>query len=775
AWSSRTAASRFTKRKLAPWLKHLSLRKDNYLFHNKTLQEQTDLIFRDYGANAEWECRVRGDDPAMTDACQFDESDFNYVSRRWEAAGWIYWYEHSPSGHKLILSDDSIAARQIDGNAEIRFQRHGGSEEENGIGDWSPVRQIMPGSVTAARFDFKNPSQYGINVSTTPTVNQQGAVPNIESYEYVGALGFKSRKDGDRLTRLRMEEMEAAGKHFEGEGNNRYVLPGRWFRLSGHFDNNPYGGNNKSGQNEFLILDVRHTASNNYLQQADVKADYSNTLTCIRKLIPWRPGRNFNSTDTKILAPQTATVVGPSGPDSIYTDEYGRIRLQFHWDRIGNNDEKSSAWVRVASSWAGAQLGAAAIPRVASEVIVQWLDGNPDRPIATGGAFNEYNMPPWKLATQQALTGLRSRELTPNGGNSAGGRSNHLILDDTNGRIQAQLKSDHQHSQLSLGHVTRIEDNAGRKDARGEGWELTSNAWGVARAGKGMLITTEARNNAASKIKDMGETVGRLTAARELQEAQAGMAQQNGAQEKSGQQADVAALIKAQNDAIKGAGGDFPELSEPHLVLASPAGIALTTAQSTHIASDLHTAITTGKSLAIASGDSLFASIRQTFRLFVQRAGMKMIAAAGDIDMQALSDSINILAKLNITQTGNRIIISAKEDITINGGGSYAKFSAAGIEHGTNGSFVAHAATHSFPGAQSMSAPDLKSNVADVTVKRDLHLEYVDADENALQHDAIQSHAWDGQKHDSTLDGVGKAVLSNVSRGSFRADQINRK
>ncbi|WP_050808701.1 type VI secretion system Vgr family protein [Collimonas fungivorans] len=693
----------FYQAKLGPWLHYLRLRQDNYIFHGKTLREQTESIFSDYGTHPDWDVRVRGEDVAMTDACQFNESDFNYLHRRWEAAGWSYWYEHTDKGHKLILTDDTTQAAAIDNGPEIRFQRHGGAIEEDGIGDWSPVRQIVPGSVSLAGFNFKSPVPSNVGV---PTLNKQGDVLNIESYEYTGTYGYKGSQDGDKQAQLRMEEIEAAGKHFEAKGNNRSVLPGRYFRLSNHFAFNPFGSHEEAGKSEFLILTVHHKATNNYLQQASDKADYSNALTCIRKTIPWRPGRGFNSTATRIQAPQTATVVGPSGQDSIYTDEYGRIRVQFHWDRIGNNDEKSSAWIRVASGWAGSELGAAAIPRVGSEVIVQWLDGNPDRPLITGSVYNQRNMPPWKLATQQSLMGLRSRELTPNGGNQAGGRSNHLILDDTNAKIQAQLKSDHQHSQLSLGNITRIEDNAGRKDARGEGWELRTDGHGVARSAKGMLITTEGRSNAASHMKDMGETVQRLTSARDQHETLAEMAQQAGAQEKQGQQADVAQILKTQNEAIKGGTakeGSFPELAQPHLVLASPAGIETTTAQSTHIASDEHTAITTGKSLSIASGDSLFASITNTFRLFVQKTGMKMVAAAGDVDMQTLSDSINLLAKLNITQTANTITITAKEEVVINGGGSYGKFNAGGIEHGTNGNYVAHAATHSLPGAKNLA------------------------------------------------------------------------
>lgn len=690
--------------KLGPWLQYLSIGKNNYLFHGKTLQEQTDHVFRSYGASWEWECRIAGSDPVMTDACQFDESNCNYLSRRWEAAGWLYWYEHSADGHRLILSDDSTAAASIDCGPDIAFQSHGGAGEEDGISQWSALGEMQPTHVTAARFDFKRPLQDGFNISTSHTISEQGEVLGLEMYEYVGALGFRNAKDGDRLTRLRMEEFEVAAKQVRGAGNNRCTQPGRRFRLTGHFrDLNDVTMANSS----FLVVDVRHVATNNYLSPGEELAKYANTFHCIDASVPWRPSRGFNSVDTKVLAPQTATVVGPAGPDSIHTDAYGRIRVQFHWDREGVHDEKSSTWVRVSSPWAGAQLGAAAVPRVSSEVVVQFLGGNPDRPIVTGSLYNEYHMPPWDLPTQQALTGFRSRELAPNGGNAATGRSNHLLLDDTNGRIQAQLKSDHQHSQLSLGHITRVEDCTGRKDARGEGWELTSNAWGVARAGQGLLLTTEGRPAACSTTKDMAETVRRLEIAHELQQTQANFAEQAGVHEKAGSQADVAAAVQAQNRAIQGADGPFPELAEPHIVLSSPAGVAVTSARTTHLASGSHTALTAGKHIAISSGDSLFASIANTFRLLVHRAGMKLVAAAGDIDIQALSDSINLLSKLNITQTANRITITAKEEIIINGGGSYVQLNAQGIEQGTSGAFTGHAASHSFLGPKNLTTPDM--------------------------------------------------------------------
>jgi type VI secretion system secreted protein VgrG len=356
---------------------------------------------------------------------------------------------------------------------------------------------------------------------------------------------------------------------------------------------------------------------------------------------------------------------------------------------------------------AGSEFGKIRLPRVGEEVAVLYLDANIDHPVILGALYNATHMPPWQLPEQQALTGLRSRELQAGEGS---GRGNHLVLDDTAGKIQAQLKSDHQCSQLSLGHITRIEGTRGREDARGEGWELRTDGHGVARAARGMLITTEARQGAHGAIKDIGETSQRLNLAVEQHRLLGEIAQKDGAQETSSNQENVAASLQAQNDAIIGSrsiNSDFPELNQPHLVLASPSGIATTTAGDTHIASDCHTAITTGKDLSLATGTGFFATIRQTFRLFVQKAGMKMVAAAGDIDIKALSDNINLLAKLSITQTANRITITAKEEVVINGGGSYVKFNPGGIELGTNGTFVAHAANHSFVGPKNLSTPDM--------------------------------------------------------------------
>ena len=415
---------------LGPWYKYLGMRKDNYLFHYTTMYQQTASIFGDYGSLAEWDWRVSGATEVLTDCCQYDESDRNFLERRWVGNGIVYWFEHTEAGHKLVLSDDTTSVQPIDGDPSIRFQRHGGTSEEDGLGEWSPSRHIMQGAVALASFDFKSPKPVHTSL---PTVSQQGDVPNIESYESTGAYGFSG--GGRALAQLRMEEFEAAGKQFEGTGNNRSVLPGRWFRLTDHFDALSAGDDAQA--REFLILEVTHSASNNYHIKHTAESHYENRLRAIRKIIPYRAGRDHNSVETKIHGIQTATVVGPAG-EEIHTDEFGRVRVQFHWDRVGSNDDKSSAWIRVATPWAGANFGMTSIPRIGTEVLVQFMDGNPNRPIITGMVPNADTMPPWTLPANKTQSGILSRS-TPGGSYD---NANALRFEDKKGSEQLWLHAE---------------------------------------------------------------------------------------------------------------------------------------------------------------------------------------------------------------------------------------------------------------------------------------------------------------------------------------------
>jgi type VI secretion system secreted protein VgrG len=413
---------------LRPWLAFLDLRRDNYLFHGKTVEEQTKLIFDDYPIH-DWAYRVIGSDEPMTDACQFAESDQNYLQRRWEERGWFYTYEHRKDGHTLVLMDDSTQQTQgIDGPPTMRWQDKAGSLDDDGISRFVPIRTVASTLYAASSFDFKKPHPVTTN---KPTLNQQGSIPALEVYEYAGAYGFKHLSDGDNFAKRQMESLEARGKHFEAESNERFAQPGRHFKLIEHFDFGEALG--PEGDDEFLIIEVFHHIENNYVGVGD----YRNKFYCLRKKIPWRPGHGYNSSEPKIYGLQTAIVVGPAG-EEIHTDAYGRVRVQFHWDREGEYNEKSSAWVRVASTWAGSNFGFVAVPRIGQEVLVQFLDGNPDRPLITGRVYNQQNMPPWDLPANQTQTGILSRSSKGGGYDNA----NAIRFEDKKGSEEVWLHAE---------------------------------------------------------------------------------------------------------------------------------------------------------------------------------------------------------------------------------------------------------------------------------------------------------------------------------------------
>jgi type VI secretion system secreted protein VgrG len=688
---------------VGPWLLYLKYGKHNRLFLDQNLQDQAATVFQDYGVLPQWAWRVGEDDPRMTMACQYDEDDHNYVHRRWEHAGWLYWYEHTADSHKLTVSDPTRAAPAIDGGSqEIRFHNGMGAMEADSIASWSPLQQTTSTHAGLSRFDFKTPTPTYVQTSLA---QPDAALPLLEWTEYAGAYGYRNMDHGYQVVNRRMDEIGARIKRFDAKGNNRFVMPGRWFQLTDH-----YGSALSANQHddEYLIVSVRHTATNNYLQDTGVLAEYRNEFTCVPRATPWRPGRGFNSVDTKILAPQTATVVGQSGT-SVHTDEYGRVLVQFHWDREG----KYSTWVRVASGWAGGSQGIAALPRIGSEVIVQWLDGNPDHPIITGRVMNARNLPSWKLPDQNALMGIRSRELNGADGNAASGRSNHLVFDDTANAIQAQLRSDHAASQLSLGKITRIENWQGRQDARGEGFELRTDEVGAIRSGKGMVISTEVRPMAKGHISDVSEAASRLTKAQTLHGQLGKLAQHYQAQDSGADQSRVADSLKSQIDGIQGSGakggssnGDFPELDEAQLLLAGAAGVAVTTPGTAHVTGGQHVAVTAGDTMSVATGKSLLASVSDKFSLFVHKMGMKLIAASGKVQVQAQNDEMELLAKkvVSIISTTDWINLTAKQGIRLTAGNSKLEISQAGIMGFTPGGNMIHAADHGTMGPQSIPA-----------------------------------------------------------------------
>jgi type VI secretion system secreted protein VgrG len=754
----------FYRMVLGPWLAFARLREDCVSFQRRSVVELTETTFGRY-PERDYRIGLTDDDPKLSCANQYNETDYNHLHRRWEALGLYYVYEHRADGHTLCLADNTAFAPWIDmgkqgGTGEMAFRSESGASEGDGIKTWRPARRIGSGALTLTSFDYKKPRPLR---EQGHSANRQGDVTSYERFRNTGSYGFRDRTAGQALATRSMEELDAMTQFFRAGGNDRNAQAGRSFRLLGHFSSEP--PRMALAMRDYVILAIDHHASNNYQAGRGAPSSYTNEMTCIRQSVRWRPGRGYNSERAIDPGVQTALVVGPSG-QQIHTDGLGRVKVQFHWDRSGQYDEASSQWVRVAMPVAGGQFGQIGIPRVGQEVLVQFLDGNVDHPIITGIVYNSENMPPWQLPGQAALSGLRSREL------GGGGRSNHLVLDDTAGKIQAQLKSDHLASQLSLGHINRIEDNAGRKDARGQGFELRTDGHGAVRAQYGLLLSTEGRPNAGAHITDMAVTLARLAQGQALHDSLSQIAQQAQAHQ-PGDQDQVAAALQAQVDAIKGKGGlpaqgEFPEFQDPHLTLASPAGIETSTQGSTHLMSVEHTALSSGGHASLSAGKSLLVSVKEAVRMFAYKAGMKLVAASADIEISALKDSVKILAKLNITHTANRITITAKEEVVINGGSSFSRWNASGIVHGTNGTWRQHAAQHSLVPAKSEGTSVLPQTVQLPPGQLDLYHQYVNSEGRRKQ--GIQQGDYtvvdaEGGVHQGTLDGNGFASVAGLPMG----------
>jgi type VI secretion system secreted protein VgrG len=384
---------------LRPWVWMLGRRYDIRIFQEKTSEDILREVFSQYGAIARYEFRLFKSLKPYSYCTQYRESDLNFMKRLLEHDGLFFYFEHTEDGHTLIVTDDSSAAKPIDGESVLRYATGEMFDEENVVTQFRADRRLESGRISLKTADYKVPNAK--RLVSGDTVTNQGDVARYEVYDYLGAHGFDSSDRGEELMRFRLESLEAEGKVFIGASNCRTLASGHTFTLIDHYDHD----NGKPEDREFLILSVSHHGMNNY-QSSGGSATYSNSFVCIRKKIPFRAA--LSTPKPMIPGPQTAFVVGPKG-EEIYTDEHGRVKVQFHWDRLGQMDHRSSCWVRVGHAWAGSGFGAVQIPRIGDEVVVSFLDGNPDRPLIISRVYNATNQHPWKLPDNATQSGILSR------------------------------------------------------------------------------------------------------------------------------------------------------------------------------------------------------------------------------------------------------------------------------------------------------------------------------------------------------------------------------
>jgi type VI secretion system secreted protein VgrG len=421
---------RFTyyRAEVVPWLWFLTRTTDCRIFQRMTVPDIITKIFRDLGFS-DFKLMLQGSFEPRDYCVQYRETDFNFVSRLMEEYGILYFFEHDEAKHTLVLANSPSAHKPCPEQPEARCNfAPGALLDEDTVTAWQMEQELRPGKYALTGYNFETPStSLAVNVATTVNGGSNG---KYEIYDFPGE--YLKKAQGEQLVKIRMEEEEAPHTVVSGASTCRAFTPGYRFDLTGHYS--------QPMDRSYVLTEVQHVASvgESYSEAgADVGESYSNHFTCIPHDVPFRPARV--TPKPTVQGPQTAIVVGRSG-EEIYTDKYGRVKVQFHWDREGKRDENSSCWVRVSHPWAGKGWGAVAIPRIGQEVIVDFLEGDPDQPIITGRVYNAEQMPPYGLPAGGVVSGLKSNST------KGGGGYNELIMDDTKGneliRVHGQYDMD---------------------------------------------------------------------------------------------------------------------------------------------------------------------------------------------------------------------------------------------------------------------------------------------------------------------------------------------
>jgi type VI secretion system secreted protein VgrG len=617
------------------------------------------------------------------------------------------------------------------------YHRHDGAQKSDSIEILAAVHRVVPNGVDVNSWDHETGRMATSSAYTGLAQGERAdrIARSMRSTRYaVDHLG-NDKADLDRLANVQANHYRFRAHCLRGRGNVRTMSPGTTQVID---DYPPFAGRSVEART-YTTVRVTHVVENNLpaeLHEAaqalagdtglpewakvpagaegrprdKSRSGYTNQFYCVPRDTPIVPSY-VEERDVPRRRRLRGLVMSVTDQSETWGDGLNRVLVQLLGGEPGAN---TTAWVRASVSWGGKDHGHVGVLRAGTEVEIEWL--GPDRIAIVDVYYNQATPPPlfdhlegWP--ENDAYSGIISRELN-------GTRQQQLRFDDSQRDISVQLGTDEAATQLNIGSLSTPLER-GRNKPRGRGYEVRTDALGVHRAGQGMLVTTEMRENATGHLSDMGETVDRLANAQAQHENLSHAAHQAQAQT-SGDQDAVAKALKVQLQDIKGSGGrpdlnQFPEFQQPHLVLASPAGMATSTRGSTHVASTEDNALTSGGHTSVSAGKSFLLSAKEAVRLFACNAGMKLVAATCDIEISALKNCIKIFAQLEITQVANRIMITGKDEVVLNGGGSSICLNASGITYSTGGACRQQAASHSFSGPASAPLPALKA--LDVALK----------------------------------------------------------
>ena len=404
-----------------PWLWFLTRQSNSRIFQNKTVPQVVEEVFKAHGGLASFQNKTSGAFPKWEYCCQYRETDFNFVSRLMEQEGIYYQVEHENGKHTVTLVNNSSVHQPYPGYDEIRFDLEDRPGAEI-ISNWSSQHEIQPGRYTVNDYDPLKPRTSLEAFAEKPVQHPYG---KFEFFDWPAE--YEKPADGDFYARIRIDELHTEYQTFSGAGNVRGFQPGCQFKLARH----PVAAFN----DKHLIVGATYTAAGNADSSGGGGFSFSSSISAIPLKQQYRPPRV--TPKPLVQGPQTAVVVGPSG-EEIYTDKHARIKVQFRWDRYGKADQDSSCWMRVAQPWAGNAYGALALPRVGQEVVVEFLEGDPDWPIVMGSVYNGDNKPPYDLPGEKTRWGLKSRS------SKGGGASNfnELRFEDKKGSEEVYVHAE---------------------------------------------------------------------------------------------------------------------------------------------------------------------------------------------------------------------------------------------------------------------------------------------------------------------------------------------
>ena len=386
---------------LVPRAWRMEHRTDCRIYQNQTIRQVISSVLSDHSVENRFRCRGNQDPPEREYCVQYRESDWNYISRLLEEEGFFYFYEHTDSDHTLVISNDPQVHSEIPGESTVRFGNpNQSSSSRERIMNMSYAEQMTSGRVAMQDYNFQLPA---VDFSTEDEGEQD---TDLEVYDYPGV--YDAPEKGSGLSQVRRERLEVLRRGGSGNSDCMRFIPGYTFTLDNHH-------NSDLNEQQYLVTSVQHSgATVGDLDEGRIsdRCVYSNSFTYINAQTPYRPPRRTRQ--PRVMGSQTAMVVGPAG-EEIHTNEHGQVKVQFHWDRIHQRDEQSSCWVRVAMPWAGQGFGAMFIPRIGHEVVVDFLEGDPDRPIVTGSVYHAQNVPPLNLPAEKTRSTIKSNS-SPGGG-----------------------------------------------------------------------------------------------------------------------------------------------------------------------------------------------------------------------------------------------------------------------------------------------------------------------------------------------------------------------